>query len=178
MEDDGTFEVGSRYSEGISLPLSPLRSPSAGALGRCSTPLPTEKERGKGGRGGNGVLFSPSRVDFLGSFQQRRGRGKEGGEVRWSLERTSERTRRRVSARSRSREGGRALRRRRYHARWGREVAEQSKITRGKVGAILQVSCLAPVNVHVKNTSYLLKEHRLSVVSLGRFQCSVSKIAN
>ena len=91
--------------------------------------------------------------------------------MRWSLERTSERTRRRVSARSWSRgrgaegEEGRALRRRRYHARWGREVAEQSKITRGKVGAILQVSCLAPVNVQVKNTSYLLKEHRLSVVS-------------
>ena len=115
-------------------PSPPLRSPSAGALGRCSTPLPTEKERGKGGRGGTVFCFPRPGSTFSAPSNREEAEGaREGGEVRWSLERTSERTRRRVSARSRSREGGRALRRRRYHARWGREVAEPRKITRERL---------------------------------------------
>ena len=68
VEDEGTFQVGSRYSEGISASQSlSLGPPSAGG----AAPLlgdATHRECQQRAREGerNGVLFSPSRVDFLG----------------------------------------------------------------------------------------------------------------
>lgn len=147
MEDDGTFEVGSRYSEGISasLPFSPSTFPIRWrSWAMLHTAANREGERARGER--CSVFPVPGRLSRLLPTEKRQREG-EGGEVRWSLERTSERTRRRVSARSWSRgrgaegEEGRALRRRRYHARRGRGVAEQRKITGGKVESILQISC-------------------------------------
>ena len=108
VEDEGNVPSWLAILKG-DLSISPSSSlslgpPSAGGgcsatLGRClHTAANRERERE---RERNGVLFSPSRVDFLGSFPLRRRRPTERqteGGVWWSLERTNDRTRHHVSA--------------------------------------------------------------------------------
>ena len=114
VEDEGTFQVGSRYSEGISASQSlSLGPPSAGGaaplLGDATHRECQQREREER----CSVFPVPGRLSRLLPSQQRgwnrqRDRGSaEGGGVWWSLERTNERTPHHVSARRASSGGGR-----------------------------------------------------------------------